>query len=71
MPLKVKSVLLNIVGETGIQKLIKFFRNSENRNLQKHAAILLSSLIDNGYFFYFIIYFIYILLFINFNRHLI
>ena len=54
MPLKVKGVLLNIIGESGISKLIAFFRNSDNKNLQKHTVILLSSLIDNGiYFIYF------------------
>lgn len=48
MPLDIKGVLLNIIGDSGIAKLVNLLKQSGDVTLQKHTAILLASLAGSG-----------------------
>lgn len=48
MPLDVKGAMVNIIGDSGIEKLLLLLKQSENLHLQKDTAILLASLAGSG-----------------------
>ena len=50
MPLNVKGILVNIIGDIGVRKLVEYYKHSDSNELRKHAAILLASLVGNGSF---------------------
>ena len=47
MPIEIKDVMVNIIGENGIDALITFLKQSDNLSLQRDTAILLAILAGN------------------------
>jgi len=43
-----KSIIVNVIGDSGIDKLISLLRDQSAADLQRSAAILLASLAGNG-----------------------